>query len=114
MVRLEREADDLRETVLHVQQTDHDAQNAQHARFAGELGIVRELTLVHEGAVIWEVEIEAVQAREPAYLFLAMSDKRFGQLGSSSSWRGESTICPCSNLDIDCPSDLADELSCHA
>jgi len=59
-------------------------------RFAAPLGLLRELTVVLEGAVIWERALEAVQPREPAYLFLAMSDKRFGQLGSSSSWRGES------------------------
>src|ERR1700760_1899737 len=36
MVRLERETEDLRETVFHKEQPDDNAENAQHARFPGE------------------------------------------------------------------------------
>src|SRR5262245_4366484 len=36
MVRLERETQDLREAVFHVEQPDNDAQDAQHARLPDE------------------------------------------------------------------------------
>src|SRR5580704_17770055 len=36
MVRLERETQDLRETVFHIKQPHYNAENAQHARFPGE------------------------------------------------------------------------------
>src|SRR5262245_14872779 len=36
MVRLQRETQDLREAVLHVEQPDNDAQDAQHARLPDE------------------------------------------------------------------------------